>query len=66
MTVKLTKKAALTVFKEEMALAKQGGGWNYGDKDSVAKREAWNVYTDSMCKDGLITERQYETWSNPF
>ena len=67
MTVKLTKKAALTVFKEEMALAKSAsGGWNYGEKDSIAKREAWNVYTDSLCKDGIITEHQYNTWANPF
>lgn len=34
--------------------------------DKVAIREAWNNYTDSLCKDGDITLKQYETWDNPF
>lgn len=34
--------------------------------DSIAKRTAWNDYTDGLCKDGLITDHQYTTWSNPF
>lgn len=34
--------------------------------DVVATREAWNNYTDMLCKHGYITTQQYETWSNPF
>jgi hypothetical protein len=34
--------------------------------DSIAKRELWNNYTDSLHKDGLITAYQYENWTNPF
>lgn len=34
--------------------------------DNIAKREYFNNYTDSLCKDGLITEHQYNNWSNPF
>ena len=34
--------------------------------DTVARDEAWNNFTDSLCKDGRITMKQYETWSNPF
>ena len=34
--------------------------------DYVAKREFFNNYTDMLCKDGVITSKQYETWSNPF
>lgn len=34
--------------------------------DSVAKREFFNNYTDMLCKDGVITSKQYNTWSNPF
>ena len=34
--------------------------------DSVAKREYFNNYTDMLCKEGVITSKQYETWSNPF
>lgn len=34
--------------------------------DVIAKRESWNNYTDALCKDGEITLKQYENWSNPF
>ena len=34
--------------------------------DVIAKREFFNDYTDGLCKDGDITLKQYETWSNPF
>ena len=34
--------------------------------DSVWKREEWSYFTDSLCKEGYITLKQYETWSNPF
>jgi len=35
-------------------------------KDKPAVREAWNNYTDMLQKDGSITEKQYNEWSNPF
>lgn len=34
--------------------------------DTIAKCEAWGNYTDALCKDGDITLRQYENWTNPF
>ena len=34
--------------------------------DIIAKREAFNDYTDMLCKDGQISVKQYETWTNPF
>jgi len=34
--------------------------------DVIYTRENWNNYTDSLCKRGEITERQYNTWTNPF
>ena len=34
--------------------------------DATAKREDWNNYTDALCKEGLITLHQYETWDQPF
>ena len=34
--------------------------------DAIAQREFFNNYTDALCKDGEITLRQYETWTNPF
>lgn len=33
--------------------------------DRVAHNEAWGNFTDSLCKSGQITERQYMTWDNP-
>jgi len=33
--------------------------------DKPAMREAWNGWTDFLCKDGVITTRQYETWVMP-
>ena len=62
----LTKKNALATFKEELASMIESGAWTYSKTDVTAKREAWNNFTDSLCKDGLITDRQYDTWGNPF
>jgi hypothetical protein len=38
----------------------------FGDDDAIAKREAWNNWTDAICKNGVITEWQYDNWDNPF
>lgn len=56
----LTKQTALSIFKSELP--------NYPRlvTDKPALREAWNNYTDALCKDSRITSRQYETWQNPF
>jgi len=56
-TMKLTKKQALKMFIEIYA-------GPHGDV--VWKREAWNNLTDSLCKERQLTERQYNTWTNPF
>lgn len=34
--------------------------------DDIAKQQYWNDYTDSLCKSGMISNHQYNTWSNPF
>lgn len=54
-----TKKTVLQWFKSEVLP-------NLRFKDTVAKCEAWNDYTDMLCKSGIITQKQYETWTNPF
>tara|TARA_R100001594_G_C3993356_1_gene252920 strand:+ start:398 stop:637 length:240 start_codon:yes stop_codon:yes gene_type:complete len=33
--------------------------------DKCMRREAWNNWTDSLCKDGRISDWQYENWSQP-
>ena len=40
-------------------------GYTLGN-DSIADREAFNDYCDSLNKDGLLTDRQVNTMSNPF
>jgi hypothetical protein len=35
-------------------------------RDKIAVKEDWHAYTDSLCKDGRITTKQYNNWSNPF
>lgn len=35
-------------------------------RDKPAARQAWVMYVDSLHRDGLITDRQAETWDNPF
>ena len=65
----LTKKNALAIFKED-----RKGEEFWRTLDSIAKRESWGNYTDSLCragsislcKDNMITMSQYERWSNPF
>ena len=34
--------------------------------DSAAKSEAWGIFTDELCREGYITMKKYESWSNPF
>jgi hypothetical protein len=36
-----------------------------GEPDWVARREAWNNWTDMLCKDLEISDWQYENWSQP-
>ena len=36
-----------------------------GELDGPARREAWNNFTDSLCKEREITSYQYETWVHP-
>ena len=33
--------------------------------DYPARREAWNDFTDQLCKGGMISYRKYETWGHP-
>jgi len=56
----MTKAEALKRFRD---LYKTMG---YRRGDDIAKRTEWNDYTDGLCKDRLITLKQYENWGQPF
>ena len=59
----MTKAEAVAEFNSEirpLVVAK------YGPNDKPALREAWNDWTDGLCKARRITTKQYETWVHPF
>ncbi|ABA47037.1 gp68 [Synechococcus phage syn9] len=58
-----TKTAVLQQFRYNWKVSTKGTQWA---TDVVAKREAWNNFTDMLCKEGDITMNQYNNWSNPF
>ena len=60
----MTKKQVLRGFKEAWCEIVASNPRLRTDKP--ARCEAWNNYTDSLCKDRLITPKQYSTWTNPF
>lgn len=60
----MTKKEAVARFRQMFPTGSFTGV--NGQLDRPARAEAWNNYTDALCKDGEITLRQYETWSHPW
>ena len=60
----LTKKQALETFRADIlpeVVARYG---LFDDKPAIS--EAWNDYTDGLCRDGKISIKQYDRWGNPF
>lgn len=37
-----------------------------GEYDYWTVQEMWSAYVDSLCKDGQITQKQYDTWITPY
>ena len=62
--MKMTKVQVLSDFRQLWADVIENEPSFKGDV--CAKREEWNNYTDYLCKDGMITESQYDRWTNPF
>ena len=64
----LTKKQALEMFNElcprESFMRIQSNGRR--TIDTIARNEAWNNWTDILCKDRQITPKQYDTWMSPW
>lgn len=58
MRIKYTKQEIIKEFKGLFS-----GELERLKNDIPAKRELWNNYTDSLCKDGWITENQYNNWT---
>ena len=60
----MTKREAIKLFRYIYKIKAERLGYRKGDE--VAKRTEWNDYTDALCKDCLITSKQYDTWYQPF
>jgi len=54
----MTKAQAIAEFRSIVGNAYRG--------DSIAKREAWLCWADSLCNEKRITQKQRDNWSNPF
>ena len=54
----MTKLQAIEMFK--------AGSSNAAHGDVIARREEWNDFTDMLCRNGDITDKQYNNWSNPY
>lgn len=61
---RMTKAEAIAQFREIWAETTRAEPQWKGD--TIAKRESWNNFTDCLQRDGYITQRQCDTWSNPF
>lgn len=53
----MTYKDAVRQFKQ---------GLPNGEYDYLMLQQAWAFYTDGLCKDGEITNKQWNTWETPF
>ena len=61
----MTKPEADRMFAEHVMPYVVGQYEQDGIPDYPARSQAWNDWTDSLCKDGLITGRQYNDWLAP-
>ena len=61
----MTKKEAVESFKRVWMPVVRSTYERNKRADYVARSEAWNRFTDSLHKEGRITENQYNTWTHP-
>lgn len=61
----MTKREAVEQFTREILPIVKAQYERDGRPDWPARSEAWNNWTDALCKDGTITSRQYSTWTAP-
>ena len=56
---------AVETFTRDILPAVQRQYEQDGEPDIPARSEAWNNWTDSLCKSGVISDWQYENWDHP-
>ena len=60
----ITRKQACDIFQQEY-LPHVPRHPDDGSIDMIAAWETWSNWTDSLCKDGQISDWQYANWSHP-
>ena len=61
----LTRKTAMTMFNKAINKVVSKNRV-FTQDDQVALRKALNNFTDSLCKDKLITVKQWDNWTQPY
>jgi len=62
----MTKTEAETVFRGFiMPALVEREAQQSGNVDEPLRAQAWNDYTDGLCKDGQITDSQFSNWLHP-
>lgn len=56
----MTKKEAVKIFRETYADLYEK------EVDYWTAEVCWTNFTDMLCKNGDITQKQYDTWETPF
>jgi len=54
---------ACAIFETDILPMVQEAHEQDGEPDWPARREAWNNWTDSLCKDRLISDWQFHNWT---
>ncbi len=63
--VKMTKAEALAEWRSAYLPSVRDCYERDGIPDFPARSESWSEFTDSLCKAGEITLKQYESWMAP-
>ena len=61
----ITFAQACEIFTNEILPGIQEQYEQDGIPDIPARCESWNNWTDSLCKNGQISDWQYDNWSHP-
>ena len=61
----MTKLQAVEIFKNEILPDIKRVEEEYTNKDVPLRNVEWGYFIDMLCKEGYITESQYNRWSTP-
>ena len=64
----LTKKQTIGIFRKMIipSIRQKEKFYFDGKIDGALRREEWSYFVSNLQTDGIISEKQYENWTNPF